>query len=72
MIAKQIKFRCPYSDTIERTKERLGGIAIYSDDTAKEPEYVICGCCGGIYRPDEIVILRKYDWLPISEEIIGE
>lgn len=66
---KQVKFHCPDADTIEGRKDELGGIAAYENDKL---QYVICGCCGGIFEPDDVEILRKLEWLPISEEILGE
>ena len=41
-----------------------GGIA-YCDE-------VICGCCGGIVEMDSIYFLRVYDWIDITELIIGD
>ena len=67
---KQIKFRCPKADTIESQKEVLGGIAAY--DGFGVLQFVICGCCGGTFAPNEIEIVRKLDWIPISQAIIGE
>ena len=44
----------------------VGGIA-YHDE-------IICGCCGGIFEIDEFADheIVTYDWINISEEIIGE
>ena len=72
MIIKLVKFCCPDADTIEGTKTELGGIAVYDYDYESTPQYVICGCCGGTFEPDEVKILRVLEWLPISEEILGE
>ena len=72
MIIKQVKFRCPDADVLEGTKTELGGIAIYESDLHEKPEYIICGCCGGTFEPDEVEIIRVMEWLPISEEILGE
>ena len=66
---KQVRFIAPDVDTIESTKDELGGIAVYEYDKLK---YVICGCCGGYFEPDDVKILRVYEWLPISDEIKGE
>ena len=70
MEAKQVIFRCPNTDVIESTKDRLGGLAIY--DECNRLQCVVCGCCGGIFEPKDITIVRKLDWIPISAEIIGE
>ena len=66
---KQVRFIAPDVDTIESTKDALGGIAVYEYD---ELQYVICGCCGGSFEPDEVKILRVLEWIPISEAIKGE
>ena len=72
MVIKQVKFRCPDADTVESRKHALGGIAVYKYDSDSDPEYVICGCCGGIFEPDDVEIIRTLSWIPISEEILGE
>ena len=41
-----------------------GGIA-YCDQ-------IICGCCGGIVDMDCVYFIRLYDWLNISNEIVGD
>lgn len=69
---RQVKFRCPNADTIESKKPALGGIAVYERELDKDPQYIICGCCGGRFKPNEVEILRKYEWIPISEAIMGE
>lgn len=71
MIVKQVIFRCPNTDVVESTKEELGGIALY-EGLNEELQSVICGCCGGIFEPDDVEIIRKLEWLSISQEIIGE
>ena len=54
---KQIKFI--YDGVIS------GGILI--DDNT-----IICGCCGGIFKKDEVEILEIYNtWVDLSAEIIG-
>lgn len=70
MTVKQVIFRCPNADTIESQKKAIGGIAIY--DVYDNLQGVICGCCGGIFKPSEMEIVRKLEWVPISQEIIGE
>lgn len=33
---------------------------------------IICGCCGGLFEPEEVVIIKEYeDWVDLSEEIKG-
>lgn len=58
MEIKQVKFK-------DVDGKIYGGILI--DD-----EYVICGCCGGVLEKDEVKILAVLEWLPISDEILGE
>lgn len=56
----QVKF-------LDRDNNRwVGGIA-YHDE-------IICGCCGGIFEIDEFADheIVTYDWMNISDEIIGE
>ena len=71
-MVKQVKFRCPNVDTVERKQDAIGGIAVYENELDKTPQYVICGCCGGTFEPDEVKILRVLEWIPISEEILGK
>ena len=65
---KQVKFKDP-DGTI------LGGIALYEEqaDGVADLTGVICGCCGGVFQYDEVEIIEKYEnWIPLSDEIIGE
>ena len=71
-MVKQVKFRCPNVDTVERKQDAIGGIAVYENELDKTPQYVICGCCGGLFVPEDIEIVRVLEWIPISEAIIGE
>ena len=72
MIFKQVKFRCPDADSFEGTKTALGGIAVYEHDLDKTPQYIICGCCGGLFEPEDFEIIRVLEWIPISTAIMGE
>ena len=72
MIFKQVKFRCPDVDTIERKKDALGGIAVYARELDKTPQYIICGSCGGLFVPEDFELIRVMEWLPISSAILGE
>jgi len=46
--------------------EVFGGILV-------NDEFIICGCCGGVFEKEEVEILKVYpDWVSISDEIIGE
>ena len=72
MIFKQVKFRCPDADTAESRRDELGGIAVYESELDQKPSYIICGCCGGTFEPDEVEIIRKLEWISISTAIMGE
>ena len=51
-------------------ERKLGGIAKYENGKLV---HILCGCCGHILLPENVTVIRKFDdWLPISEEIIGE
>ena len=71
---KQVKFVDNTLPTEEQ--EILGGIAAYKQENEnKEPEllFVICGCCGGTFEPDEVEIITTYhDWMNLTEAIVGE
>ena len=59
MYVRQVKFR-PIGE-----EKFLGGIMI-------DGSYIICGCCGGIFKIDEIAEWEKLEWITISDEILGE
>lgn len=64
MVVQQIRFRDLYGEP----SISVGGILI-------NDEYIICGCCGGIFENDkeEIEILEKYDdWVDLDYMIKGE
>ena len=71
---KQVKFVDSTLPTEEQ--EILGGIAAYKQENKlQEPEllFVICGCCGGIFKPEEVEIITAYDtWINLTETIVGE
>lgn len=71
-MCKQVKFRIINKD-VGATDEILGGIGIYKEDIECNENLinVICGCCGGMFEPEDIEILEVYKyWINISEEII--
>ena len=72
MTYKQVKFRIFDADIVECKRDALGGIAYYESKLDKTPKYIICGCCGGIFEPEDFEIIQELGWLPISEEILGE
>lgn len=56
---KQVKF-CEIGEDIE-----IGGILL--DDGN-----IVCGCCGGVFEPEEVKIIKEYEsWIDLSEEIKG-
>lgn len=70
MVTKQCKFADLYGDV-------HGGIYIMTNGQTEdiENDYIICGCCGGIFQLDDDSIdwWSIYpDWVNISQEIIGE
>ena len=68
-MCKQVKFRIT-DDSIGKTDEILGGIGIYDDEDTLIN--VICGCCGGIFEPEDIEILETYhSWVDLVDTIIG-
>ena len=38
----------------------------------EQEEYIICGCCGGIFEKDEVKIIRVYNWADLDEVILGD
>ena len=63
MIAQQVQF----NDKNIGEGEMLGGIMV-------DNEYIICGCCGGIFEVEEVgkENIFPLKWINISEEIKGE
>ena len=59
METKMVKFCDPESEFI------LGGILVNG-------EYIICGCCGGVFEVDEVTILKELSWINISDDILGD
>ena len=57
---KQIKFH-EVGEDIE-----IGGILL--DDGN-----IICGCCGSLFEPENVEIIKEYEsWIDLSEEIKGD
>lgn len=64
-------YTCQIKFTVLNEKHDMvyGGIHVEDDDK----EYVICGCCGGIFSIDRIEIIERYDnWNDLSNEIMGD
>lgn len=65
---RQVKFKI--TDPYIGDPEILGGIAQIDDDN--NIVSVICGCCGGVFEPADVKILRIYDnWVDLCDSIIG-
>ena len=57
---KQIKFH-EIGENIE-----IGGILL--DDGN-----IVCGCCGSLFEPKDVEIIKEYEsWIDLSEEIKGD
>ena len=57
---KQIKFH-EVGEDIE-----IGGILL--DDGN-----IVCGCCGSLFEPEDVEIIKEYEnWIDLSEEIKGD
>lgn len=62
MICKQIAFMPEGEEAVQ------GGILC--EDSSQS--FIICGCCGGIYEPDEVEIIERFeDWIDIEADIRG-
>ena len=70
-MCRQVKFRIVNED-VGATDEVLGGIGIYEED--EEGEHlvnVICGCCGGMFEPEDVEILAVYhSWTDLVDTIL--
>ena len=57
---KQVKFH-EIGENIE-----IGGILL--DDGN-----IVCGCCGSLFEPEDVEIIKEYEsWIDLSEEIKGD
>ena len=57
---KQVKFH-EIGEDIE-----IGGILL--DDGN-----IVCGCCGSLFEPEDVKIIKEYEsWIDLSEEIKGD
>lgn len=64
MTTKQVKFSITEDDGEEVI---FGGILV--DDW-----WIICGCCGSVFdirEEENLRIIEKLPWTPITEEILG-
>ena len=47
-----------------------GGEAVYGGIKMDDGR-VICACCGGVFEPEEVVIVEEYDtWVDFTDAII--
>lgn len=72
-MCRQVRFRIVDS-SLGDTTEILGGIGIYEDNADQDERLVnvICGCCGGMFEPEEVKILEKFHWwADLVDTIIG-
>jgi len=60
MIANQVKFK-------DFEQDIYGGIII-------DNEYIICGCCGGVFEVEEIgkENIKILPWVSLDIEILGD
>ena len=75
MVYRQVSFKIASPDLYDADDKDLvyGGIAAYeelADDYILQ--FVICGCCGSVFEPEDIKIIRIFSWINISDAIIGE
>ena len=69
---EQVKFRVSNPMLVSEDEEGriYGGIGCYEEGNLC---YVICGCCGSVFEPEDVEILQRYNhWIDICEAIIGE
>ena len=60
---KQVKFQLKFHGIGKNTE--IGGILL--DDGN-----IVCGCCGSLFKPEDVEIIREYAyWVDLSEEIKG-
>lgn len=71
MVTSQVAFLSIGEDAIQ------GGILVSECNNPIENDkliegYIICGCCGGIFEPEDVESVTEYkNWVDISAEIIG-
>ena len=49
--------------------ENHEGVAFYFDEFDTVPAYVVCGCCGGVYKSSEVTILDERGWHSIEDSL---
>ena len=70
---EELYFETPTQVAFWDENQYVGGIA-YKDE-------IICGCCGGVVKIDEIIefapsdvkpIIDYHDWIPLDDEILAD
>ena len=73
---QQVKFQVINPDLMDEDSENIfGGIAEYIEDNVSGDLVLvrlICGCCGSEFEPDDIKILRVYNWIDLTATICEE
>ena len=70
---EQVRFQIVNPDMTDIDNDIYGGIAEYTEiEDEKILLRVICGCCGGVFEPEDVKILERYSWVDISDEIMGD
>ena len=64
---KQVVFKEVYED---ENANPSCGIACYKHDKL---EFIGCACCGGVFEPDEVEIVKEYkNWVDFTDTIKGD
>ena len=58
-MAKMVSF------TTKETKEVFYGIML-------DNGLCICGCCGSIFKPEDIEVIEEFEWIDIQDAIRGD
>lgn len=66
--------QCKFWDFDSDKDGYFGGIAILEDyDSVEVLQGVICGCCGGFVKPDDIAEIKYYnEWIDLCDTVIGD
>lgn len=53
-------------------KEIVGALVFCDADNYNNIKTIICGCCGCVFEPEEVTIIKIFNnWIDLTEEIIG-
>ena len=67
---EQVKFRITNSAVTDIDNDVYYGIAAY--DYKDYLYHIVCGCCGGIFEPQDVEILESYPWIDLEDTIKGD